>query len=71
MFSQERVTSYADVIGGLQLAQRVIDELQLDMTAPTLAEKIEASVVPETVVLKITVTDSSPTRGAAHQRTAS
>ena len=41
-------------------SQRVIDELDLDMSAATLADKIDAAVVPETVVLKITVTDPSP-----------
>ncbi len=60
LFSEQRVTSYADVISGLELSQKVIDELGLDLKASDLAEKIEASVVPETVVLKITVTDPSP-----------
>jgi len=60
LFSEERVTSYADVVVGLGLAQRVVDELGLDLAAPALAEKIEATFVPDTVVLKITVTDSSP-----------
>ena len=62
LFSEERVTSYADVVVGLGLAQRVIDQLGLDLTAPELSEKIEATFVPATVVLKITVTDSSPSR---------
>ena len=48
------------MISGLELSQRVIDDLQLDMPAGALAQKIDASVVPETVVLKITVTDPSP-----------
>jgi len=60
LFSEQRVTSYADVISGLELSQRVIDRLQLDMSAGALAEKINAAVVPDTVVLKITVTDPSP-----------
>ncbi len=60
LFSEQRVTSYADVISGLELSQRVIDQLQLDMTAGALAGKIDAAVVPDTVVLKITVTDPSP-----------
>ncbi len=60
LFSQQRVSSYADLISGLELSQRVIDKLQLDMSAGELAGKINASVVPDTVVLKITVTDPSP-----------
>ena len=38
----------------------MIDRLQLDTSAESLAAKINASVVPDTVVLKITVTDASP-----------
>ena len=60
LFSQQRVSSYADVLSGLELSQRVIDQLQLDIPAGELAQKIQASVVPDTVVLKITVTDPSP-----------
>lgn len=60
LFSEQRVSSYADLISGLELSQRVIDELKLDMSAGTLASKINAAVVPDTVVLKITVTDPSP-----------
>jgi capsular exopolysaccharide synthesis family protein len=58
-FSEQRVASYADVVSGLELSQRVIDTLHLHMTANSLAKKIQASVVPNTVVLKITVTDPS------------
>jgi capsular exopolysaccharide synthesis family protein len=60
LFSQQRVSSYVDMLSGLELSQRVIDDLNLDMSAEALASKIKASVVPDTVVLKITVTDASP-----------
>ena len=60
LFSQQRVSSYVDLLSGLELSQHVIDDLNLDMSATTLASKIKASVVPDTVVLKITVTDPSP-----------
>ena len=60
LFSEQRVASYADLVSGLELSQRVIDQLQLDTNATDLAKKIEATVVPDTVVLKITVTDPSP-----------
>jgi receptor protein-tyrosine kinase len=62
LFSQQRVSSYADLLNGLDLSQRVIDDLGLDMSAADLSSKISASVVPDTVVLKITVTDSSRTQ---------
>ena len=61
-FSEQRVGSYADVLKSLDLSERVVDDLGLDISAQSLSEKIKAEVVPETVVLKITVTDSSPAR---------
>ncbi len=62
LFSAQRVGSYADVVKGLELSQRVIDQLSLDTTAVELSEKIETTVVPETVVIKISVTDETPSR---------
>jgi capsular polysaccharide biosynthesis protein len=59
LFSQQRASSYAELMGGLELSQRVINRLHLDMTAVDLSKKINASVVPNTVVLKIVVTDPS------------
>ena len=62
LFSQQRVSSYADLIKGKQIAQRVIDKLDLDESASSLASRVTASVVPETVILNVTVQDSSPQR---------
>jgi receptor protein-tyrosine kinase len=59
LFSQQRVSSYADMATGLELAQRVVDSLNLSISATELAGKISASVVPDTVLLKISVTDPS------------
>src|ERR1700753_2698867 len=59
-FAQQRVASYADVVSGLELSQRVINNLGLHLSAPDLSKHIYASVVPNTVVLKITVTDPDP-----------
>lgn len=61
-FSQQRVTSYAQLITGDELADRVIDRLDLDMTTSTLRDKIEATAAPNTVLIDITVTDPSPER---------
>ena len=60
LFSAQRVTSYADLVTGEELSRRVIDELGLDMEPTDLAGKISATVVPETVIMQISVTDSSP-----------
>jgi capsular exopolysaccharide synthesis family protein len=60
--SQQRVTSYARLIAGEELASRVVDRLDLNMTSSELASEIEASVVTNTVLIDVTVTDSSPER---------
>jgi receptor protein-tyrosine kinase len=60
LFSAQRVTSYADLTSGQELASRVINDLGLDMEPSELSEKISATVVPETVIMEISVTDSNP-----------
>src|SRR5680860_154386 len=60
LFSAERVTSYADLVSGRELSSRVIDRLGLEMAPEDLSEKITATVVPETVIMQITVTDPNP-----------
>lgn len=62
LFSQGRVNSYLQVLGGQQLAAGVVDELDLPMTPAELTSRVEASVSPQTVVLQLAVTDPSPER---------
>lgn len=64
-FSQERVTSYAELLAGEELAQRVIDRLQLDMSPTQLVGEISATAVQDTVLIDIDVTDASPERAQA------
>lgn len=61
-FSQQRVASYASLLAGEELAGRVIDRLSLDMTAGQLQDGITAAVVPDTVLLNVSVADTSPRR---------
>ncbi len=61
-FSQQRVLSYAEIIRGKNVAQLVIDELGLDISAGALAGQVTTAVVPDTVLLDATVTDTSPLR---------
>jgi capsular exopolysaccharide synthesis family protein len=61
-FSQQRVTSYARLITGEELASRVIDRLGLDISPSELSEQITASAVTNTVLIEVTVTDASPVR---------
>jgi capsular exopolysaccharide synthesis family protein len=61
-FSQQRVTSYAQLISGKELAGRVIDRLGLEMSPTELSREIRASAVTYSVLIDVTVTDPSPVR---------
>jgi succinoglycan biosynthesis transport protein ExoP len=61
-FAQQRVISYVQVLTGRELAQGVVDELDLPVSAADLTEMITATPLPDTVVLEVTVTDTSPER---------
>jgi receptor protein-tyrosine kinase len=61
-FAQDRVLSYLKLITGDILAQRTVDKLGLDMSANDLKEKVEATAPTDTVLIDVTVTDSSAAR---------
>src|SRR5206468_1711415 len=61
-FSQQRAASYAKLIMGKDLSERVIKRLKLDMSPGELRGKLSATAVPDTVLIDVTVTDSSPER---------
>ncbi len=60
LFTSNRAESYADLAQSSQLAQLVIDALDLDLTPEQLSEKIEAEVIENTALIEITVTDEDP-----------
>jgi capsular exopolysaccharide synthesis family protein len=57
--SQQRVTSYARLLTGEELAKRVISRLNLDVSSSELRDRITATAAPDTVLLDVTVTDPS------------
>lgn len=59
-FATQRVASYADIVKSRQLADRVSDALGADYDSEELAGKVTATVVPETVILELTATDTDP-----------
>jgi receptor protein-tyrosine kinase len=59
-FSEARISSYAELLGGQELAARVVDELDLDMTPRELMAGIEVTTVPQTVLLNVTVSHPGP-----------
>lgn len=65
-FSVQRVSSYADLVDSSeQLAQSVILELNLDEDPDELLSRVSTEVVPETVLLKLSVVDTDPGRAQA------
>jgi receptor protein-tyrosine kinase len=62
LFSQQRVASYAELLTGELLAGRVAEELALDLSPAAVAGKVTATAVPDTVILNVTVTDTSAER---------
>jgi capsular polysaccharide biosynthesis protein len=62
LYAQGRVTSYAQIIKSTVLAQQAIDANHLSISASDLSNEVTTKVVNETVLLDLTVTDSSPTR---------
>jgi receptor protein-tyrosine kinase len=58
-FSQQRVESYAQLITGDELAKRVIDRLDLELTPGQLAARTTATAIPETVLIQVTASDPS------------
>ena len=59
--SQQIALSLSKLMSSEVVTHRVVQGLQLDMSASELAAKIEAGVEPETVLINLTVTDSSAT----------
>jgi receptor protein-tyrosine kinase len=64
LFSQQRVTSYAQLLTGEQLSSRVVEDLGPDLTPAQVAGKVTATPLPDTVILEVTVTDTSPSAPA-------
>lgn len=64
-FSQQRVKSYAQALTSPLVLNPVIDELDLDTDAEELSEGMEAIVPIDTVLINLTVTESSPEGAAA------
>ncbi|AJW41079.1 Tyrosine-protein kinase Wzc [Rhodococcus sp. B7740] len=60
LFSQERVTSYAGLATSTQVAQRAIDQLQLQMSPDELRSRVTATPIEKTVLLDLCATDPDP-----------
>ncbi|SMY11383.1 polysaccharide biosynthesis tyrosine autokinase [Brevibacterium jeotgali] len=63
-FTQERMQTYVDMADSRAVLGPVVDDLGLDETSVDLAERVQATSDPNTVLIGIAVTDESP-RAAA------
>lgn len=63
-FARQAVTSYVDVVDSAIVLDRVIQDLDLDMSSVELAAQVEASSPLNTVLIHIVVTDSDPALAA-------
>lgn len=63
-FTQERMQTYVDMVGSRAVLRPVIDELDLVETPAQLAKRVRASYDPNTVLIRIEVTDRSPNQAA-------
>ena len=63
-FTQARVKSYTDLLTSPQVLAPVIKQLSLDTTPSELGARVTATSPLDTVLIDVTVTDSSPTRAA-------
>lgn len=65
LFAQQRVASYTALVQSERLADEVIADLQLSVTPAQLAGEVTATALPNTVILQVSVTDTSPRRAQA------
>ena len=63
-FAQARVRSYAEAVSSPQVTEPVVESLDLDMTPAQLGDIISTEVPLDTVLLRISVTDTKPSRAA-------
>jgi capsular exopolysaccharide synthesis family protein len=64
-FSQDRVASYTELLSGQELAGRVVRELDLELSPSEVSSRISARELASTVLIDVTVTDTSPERAQA------
>lgn len=64
-FAMQRVASYTEVVKSPDTLQPVIDKLGLKVTVRELRGVVSAENPPDTVLIKVTATDSDPERARA------
>jgi capsular exopolysaccharide synthesis family protein len=62
LFSEQRVKSYVDLLTGDRLAKTIAADPAVGLSAAQVQAHLSAEVVPDTVLLTVTVTDSNAAR---------
>lgn len=62
--SQQRVTSYVELVSSRRVSEDVIASLRLNQTAESLSRQITATSALDSVLIDVTVADESPIRAA-------
>lgn len=65
LLSEQRASSYVELITGSRVAQDVLNDLKLPYSVRDLQSEIKASAETDSVVITVTVTDEDPIRAAA------
>ncbi len=63
-FTLDRMQSYAALVNSTQVTQGVRTRLDLDMSAEQVGDTITASVIPDSVLIRLDVEDTRPRRTA-------
>ena len=64
-YTQGQVASFAELVDTPAVLQPVIDGLALDLRPAELARQVDAAAPVDTVLIEVSVTDTSPARSAA------
>lgn len=64
-FAQRRINSYVGVVQSERMAQTVLQDTGLPLSTGAISKMIGASTDPDTVLLNVTVVDTSPERSLA------
>jgi polysaccharide biosynthesis transport protein len=63
-FAEKQMSSYAEVATSPLVLEPVVQQLALPVTAVELADSLEATVPPDTVIIEIAATDPDPSQAA-------
>lgn len=62
--ASQRVASYAELLSTTRVSTEVVKELGLPISAQALANNIQGSTTPDSVLIELSVTDTNPVRAA-------